>query len=389
MWPGDGRVWTPSLYMGVVTLLALWVRLRYRHQVFRGPWFAICLVSLFLSFGHFGLVWLVQAGTGWLADHDSAIGGPYWMLYQWLPGYDVFRYPVKWLPFFSLAATLVTAQVIDHITDHNQLPIRAKVANSALRIAVVLGCVLVGVLMFRWLWPETGSRLSVPADLFWGPLDIASGLWQLMGSVSQSIVVLVALSLLLRTSGSHAASDQHWAIMAILVLAVDLGISGHAIVHQVSRENERLVLQQLGGAPPLEHDRWMRTKFGAGWPKAWRDSGDSQRLLEVEASGRVAWFGRWHLSDRVHMLNNMVSIRSRNTATFWETVNRMMAELSIEDQRHLWESLRSWLEIEGVVHVTDRSGDDRPEGATHAIGRSFLSNGRDGLRPASLCSMAL
>lgn len=354
LWPGDGRAWTPSLYMGLATLLALWVRLRYRREAFRGPWFAICLASLFLSFGHFGLVWLVQAGTGWMGDHDSAIGGPYWILYQWLPGYDAFRYPVKWLPFFSLAATLVTAQVIDRITDLNQLPLREKVANSALRIAVVLGCVLVGVLVFLSFWSGALSQIRVPYDSFWGPLDLSSGLWQLIGSVSQSIVVLLALSLLLRLSCSHESSDSRWAMLAILVLVVDLGISGHGIVHQVSRKDERLAMQQLVGAPPLGHDRWMRTQSGSGWPKLWGETRDKERLLDVETSGRAAWFGRWHLSDRVHMLNNMVSIRSRNTAIFWKTVNRMMAELSIEDQRHLWESLRSWLEIEGVVHVTDR-----------------------------------
>ena len=111
--PGDGRTWTPSIYMGTLVLLV--IVLRIRRLRFRGidSWLAITVVSLWLAMGHFGVVWLIQATTHALPNVDSAIGGPYWWLYQFVPGYDSFRYPAKWLPFFSLGAAIVTAQFIE------------------------------------------------------------------------------------------------------------------------------------------------------------------------------------------------------------------------------------------------------------------------------------
>ena len=97
----------------------------------------------------------------------------------------------------------------------------------------------------------------------------------------------------------------------------------------------------------------MRTKTGSGWPAVWTQGSSDDRLLEVEASSRVAWFGRWHLTARVHMLNNMVSIRSRNMAVFWQAINQLTAELEVGEQVRLWRSLRIWLAMEGFVHASD------------------------------------
>ena len=94
---GDGRMWTPSVYLGLLAALAIISRLMHRKW---DVWIAISVVSFLMSMGHFGLVWVLQQIPGVLPNVDSAIGGPYWLLYWGLPGYDSFRYPVKWLPFF-------------------------------------------------------------------------------------------------------------------------------------------------------------------------------------------------------------------------------------------------------------------------------------------------
>jgi len=141
---------------------------------------------------------------------------------------------------------------------------------------------------------------------------------------------------------------------AILVICLDLGISAHDMVHQVSKADLKAVMLASGRSAETGQNRWMRTRAGSGWPNAWSQNSSHERLLEVEASSRMAWFGRWHLADRVHVLNNMVSIRSRNAAVFWQAVNQMTSELGVDEQIRLWQSLRAWLAIEGTIHASDR-----------------------------------
>ncbi len=113
LFPGDGRTWTPSIYMGTLVLLVIVLRLSRLRSEGIDAWLAIAAASLWLAMGHFGVVWLIQTTTHALPNVDSAIGGPYWWLYQFVPGYDSFRYPAKWLTLFSLGAAIITAQVIE------------------------------------------------------------------------------------------------------------------------------------------------------------------------------------------------------------------------------------------------------------------------------------
>lgn len=355
LWPGDGRAWTPSIYMGVVAFLALWIRLRYRQERFRGPWLALCCMSLLLTFGHFGLLWLVQSGTGLLLNYDSAIGGPYWFLYQFLPGYDSFRYPAKWLPFFALAVTMLTAQVIDRLAEERHSGFALQVAASAFRLAVVAFFSMFGIQMYRWFLDGEQRLMTGVSDSWWGPINVPEGLSQLVISLCHTSIVLLAVSLLLKFRTRYEGKRRPWAAVAIALICLDLGISGRGMVHLVSNAEVREAVQALQPVARIEHNRWMRTKTGSGWPDVWRQKNSEDRLLEVEASSRLAWFGRWHLAERVHMLNNMVSIRSRNVAVFWQAMQQLTAHMDLGEQARLWRSLRKWLAIDGFVHASDRA----------------------------------
>ena len=173
--------------------------------------------------------------------------------------------------------------------------------------------------------------------------------------IYRTLIVLLAISLILRFLARSTDNRSRWAMTAIVVVCLDLGISGRGNIHQVSKAEVNEVVSALGQPSRTEPNRWMRTKTGSGWPTVWSQRSSDERLLEVEASSRAAWFGRWHLADRVHVLNNMVSIRSRNVAVFWQAISQLTSELEVDEQVRLWRSLRRWLAIDGSLHVSGRA----------------------------------
>ena len=240
--PGDGRMWTPSIYLGLLSTLAIACALMQRRF---DAWLAIAIVSLTLCFGHFGLVWLLQQ-TGALPGVDSAIGGPYWWLYQCLPGYDSFRYPTKWLPVFSLAAAVVTANWIESIDW--RVTWRTILAMGLFMI-IGAGCLQI----LRW---QFGTATS-PADAYWGPLKIDGAVAQIERSLLHSFVCLMVLTLILR--GWSQSNNERLLLLLTVVVAIDLGWSNHHWLAVSSRQDERSLVEIYRQAKPIPAaNRWMR-----------------------------------------------------------------------------------------------------------------------------------
>jgi hypothetical protein len=375
LFPGDGRTWTPSIYMGTLVLLVIVLRLTRLRSEGIDAWLAIGAVSLWLAMGHFGVVWLIQATTHTLPDVDSAIGGPYWWLYQFVPGYDSFRYPAKWLTLFSLGAAIVTAQVIEKELLIEEEPLIEKgllieenlwskrLRPLTLAIGALLVVALAAVLLLRW--DPTffiDSAKSLPKDEFWGPLDLAAAFSQIGRSIVHSIIALLGIAVVFRLRALRGWSNQTAVLALLVIVAVDLSVSGRAMIARVSRDQEQALMAGLGRPNQRPKSRWMRTQTGGGWPAVWKQTQDDDRLTDVEASVRAAWFGRWHLEDRVSVLNNMVSIRSNESATFWKAIHRVTAGMTGSEREEFWASIRRWLSIDGVVHTSGQSVDVRIEG---------------------------
>jgi len=350
--PGDGRMWTPSIYAGGITILVLiyFCLSRDCRRSRAVPWMWLAGVSLLLSLGQFGLVWWAQQIPGTLAGIDSAAGGLYWMLYHSLPGYDAFRYPTKWLPFFSLAAALTVSLAVDRAT-RDPRAIRYT-ALAAVVYAIMLLAAAVAVL-WRWFAPEPSV---LPADRFWGPLDLAGACCEIGISLAFSAIVLLAIVILWRLAVRHKWTSSARIHALVWIAAVDLGISGHWMIAKVNRVQEQSVLQSLP-QPTIEPmpQRWMRTQTGGGWPAGWQQQVDSQRLMEVEASGKLAWIGRWHLTHRQPFFNNMVSIQSRDLANFWAASRTLTATMDDQDRDEYWARVRQWLCIDAVLHAGHQS----------------------------------
>jgi hypothetical protein len=360
--PGDGRMWTPSIYMGMLVIVALLSAVGRARASGIDPWLAMAVASLTLAMGHFGLVWWVQTITGGMSNVDSAVGGPYWMLYQLLPGYDAFRYPAKWLTLFSLAAAIASGITIE----------QGLAKRTVTRVAMFLGAGLVAAfavtILARWNPSILFDRPVGPVqDEFWGPLDIDGGLAQVSHSLIHSAIVLMAIVGVVRRSDSQQWSANKIGLCLLVITSIDLAIVSSSLIARVPRNLEHELIDRLASSPAASGSRWMRTQSGGGWPSVWKETRDPGRLLDVEASGRAAWFGRWHLADRAAVLNNMVSIRSRDIATFWRATRQVTAEMSPQQRDEFWTAIRDWLRIDRVLHTTAQSIDIPADGRNASL----------------------
>ncbi|MCA9222797.1 MAG: YfhO family protein [Planctomycetales bacterium] len=182
--PADGRLWAPTLYLGLLTALLASASARWRRAAslgsLRRQWLTWMIgLSVAGSLGWYGLGWLVDelrfaighdASEPWLG---SPVGGLYWLAVTLLPGYAYFRYPAKLLTIASLGLSLLAAYGLD--ASSRLATVRRLVVRRSLGIALVSLMAIAGVVTFR------GKLLawfaSAPIDEYFGPLD-ESGAWR-------------------------------------------------------------------------------------------------------------------------------------------------------------------------------------------------------------------
>ena len=344
--PGDGQMWTPTIYVGLLAAIAIIDRLMRIRREGIDATFALAIASLGLASGHFGITWWVQATTGMLGGVDSAVGGPYWWLYHFIPGYDSLRYPAKWLPFFSFASSMLVARWLDE----------QRWKNSGLPLAILTTLMISGFATLTFLklvwFPNRGPAETI-SDPFWGPLDVVGGLNEVGGSLIHSSIVLAVIWVLVRS-----AREKNWRSTTVItafcaITLVDLVAVARSNTHTVDVATEQRLVAATSDDRPVDVGRWMRTRSGPGWPRHWRETSSTDRLMEVEASQQLSWFGRWHLASLSPVLNNMVSIESQAMANFWVSTKSETQTMDETHQREYWKRQRTELEIDGVVHSSE------------------------------------
>jgi hypothetical protein len=114
-----------------------------------------------------GLVWLaneIGLATGWWAPIEGvnrAVGGGYWLLANFVPGYFLFRYPAKLMVLVSLVVALLAGWAWS----------RAE-ARQLQRILLSLAGLVVSVLLVSCFfpWERLGGWLA--GDELFGPFDV-------------------------------------------------------------------------------------------------------------------------------------------------------------------------------------------------------------------------
>ncbi len=293
--PSEGRLWVPSLYMGIVPLLLALAALRFRKGDVRTIWLSwtalLCVVG---SLGWFGVGWLLReacAAVG--ANHNSLpigapAGGLYWLMTVVLPGYVYFRYPAKLLTLAAVALSMLTAIGWDRAFNDASPRLR-RAALTLAWLSLVGALAAVGV----WWFAPVVFRHVAPNIMF-GPLDSYGAATDIFTAFLQTALIAFLLAWLLGRAGGQST----WRQAAVLVLVVfDLAVAN---AWMVPTADARLWEQPTGlasvmnpgwGAPP-------RVYRQPGWlPGDWKEATSSDRLKQVLIWDRVTGSPKHNLAQ--------------------------------------------------------------------------------------------
>ena len=233
--PGADRLWTPSIYFSVIVfLLACW-QFRFRRSggnrsVFRWQLTWISLFFVVASFGWYGLGWLInelqlmRGGSGLGEVPGRQVGGLYWVLVSWLPGFSYFRYPAKLIVVAALALCLLGGMGLQRLCYGDPRSVRQTIGRLWKCILVVSAAgIIISALMVVISF--------LPGDNIAGLQIISGGPNEILHSAGHSLIVIAALALL--TWLTHLTTQSPWqsrvAWLVVLAAAIDLSIANRKL----------------------------------------------------------------------------------------------------------------------------------------------------------------
>ena len=325
--PAEGRVWTPSLYCGLVPLLAAAGAWRWRRGTSQDRWAIIMiLLGIGASCGWYGLGWQLHELSMTLSGSDvfeprlgQPVGGLYWLFMVLLPGYDYFRYPAKWFVVAALGLSFLGARGID------QFPLdegRARrLAKWVAAVSFLLASVLVSGRSFIIPWLS-----AAPADNVFGPLDAHGSWFDVVWGVLQtgfvSLLVLAAMRFAFLRPGMQL---QTWLLM---LTAVDLTLANQWLVTTVPAHKLAPYRDPLAAFGPPNEDQGVKPPsrlthphFYEWTPPSWRSTSDPKRMSTIVDWERFALLHKYHLLCETAMLDTSSTLAPAEVQALLRLVN--------------------------------------------------------------------
>lgn len=328
--PAEGRVWVPSLYLGLLPLVLGVAAVRLSRADARTRWLSwMAILGLVGSLGWYGPGWLVREIRVWCgADPAGTVpvgapfGGLYWLMTVLLPGYIAFRYPAKLLVPSALGLSMLAATGWDRAFRGEARRVRGGLV--ALSVASVFGLVVslaAGPWWRQWL---AGAR---PNPLF-GPLDVTGAAADLNAALLQTAVLALAFWWLL----GRASGGARWApIAALLLVALDLGYANRWMIACAAGDPLRATSKVAaairghecsdGDGPPC---RLYRKPF---WlPAAWAKQSSPTRLVESARWNRDTLFAYHNLAERIAVVEVYGTMMPYDYEVFLEAMKASTGE---------------------------------------------------------------
>ncbi len=223
----ESNFWMPSLYMGLLPFVlacTIWSLRRRANVVVRAlSW--MTLFGVLGSFGWYGIAWAVGLPVGSSEDFGvgGEVGGLYWCLATFLPGYIQFRYPSKLFVFASLGLSMLAAYGWRDVWESGS----RRLLNWLMLIPLVGAAAGAGTL---YDWPQIQSSLASATAAPWlGPLDGKGALTDFADALLHaSMVSLVVLAIL--WLGRRTSYRRLMQVAMTAVVAIDLGAAQKDLV---------------------------------------------------------------------------------------------------------------------------------------------------------------
>lgn len=329
VFPAEDRVWTPSLYFGLLPFLLAVCALFHRSRTRREYWLKLlALGGLLTCLGWFGVGWLVnEIYLAFASDPDAqpiiapALGGLYWLFTVGLPGFIGFRYPAKFLVITTLALSLLAARGFDLLVRRKTRSVAyIALGTCAASLLVAIAAPVVGYGFAEFL-PD-----SVPPDDTFGPFDP----WGAAGEVAVSGVVAAGLAVgiyfLLRFR--QRLSGVGFTASLLTLVAFDLLISQHHLIATAPEAVFETSTDQMAGMPwsgsTKSPEPYVLRQRASRVDPNWRSESSVDRVAEVAAKERQRLFGRHNLPTDAQagspMIDTFLSVRSTDHLVMLETV---------------------------------------------------------------------
>ena len=243
---GERLLWTPSLYIGGLTLMLAGAGLGFSHRPGDGgapawrTWLslvAICAVAAGLGrFG--GPLWVARWLPGVsavLGPHDppqpldrvdafldDGAGSVYGLMAWVLPGFSLFRYPAKLMPFAALALAVLAGLGWERLeAGQTRMPQRWSRTGLAVTLAALLLIMTGRGPILTWLTRQ------LPAGGEFGPVDPRAALAATVrGLVHGGLVLALGLALCRLAPRLPRCAG----VVALLGMTLDLGIANAPLV---------------------------------------------------------------------------------------------------------------------------------------------------------------
>ncbi len=297
--PGEGRMWTASLYLGLLPICLAVFRCRFIRGSRAVRWISwLTLLSMLAAIGEYGVGWLIDEYqfqvTGNQFERSPIIkgfGGLYWFLTIVVPGYADFRYPGKWWTVASLGISVLAARGLPLIWSRYRQKLVTRFATcSVVALSVTLVC--------RFLFIE-----SVPSSSAFGPFDESLSLMHLLQAVLHTVVCGAACWMI----GSKSRAT---AMGLVILTVIELTFAQQTLIHTAADTNA--IANEPGGtiwreATPM-------------YPSSFRDSASADRIHEMREHDVQSLMPKHHLLRNTRQLNSISSMHCADFHSVWTSL---------------------------------------------------------------------
>lgn len=322
-WPkalgAEGRVWTPSLYMGLVCILLAAITWSVRAQAPRHVrWLSwIALLGGIGSLGTYGLGYLARHALEFIGEGDRAcgdeVGGLYWFLTVLVPGYVMFRYPAKLLVLVSLGLSQLAAVGFDRLSTGGVARLRRAAGGMLLFTGIT------EVIAMRWSWRKFSDHvMNAGWDDTFGPLDEQLVHFTVLGALLQTLLFSAAIWLV--TGRMNKPRSLRYALAALwLLTAMDLAIAQPKLIVFASAKLLSKPPQLLTALQsPAQRTRAARQVNGE--PTTFRLYASEVRMSEVVGWDRDTLLPKYALPYHVGIIDAPGNLLPSDQQIFWQVV---------------------------------------------------------------------